>query len=79
MHRPQKAVEELQHATPRVVMDIFQVVMMTQIGNGDSALFWLDGLMHGQHIGEFTPNLLAAVPKRKVKSRTVKEGSPKHG
>jgi hypothetical protein len=46
---------------PQTAMAIFQAVTTTQLGNGKSAHFWLNGWLQGKRIGEFAPNLLSAV------------------
>jgi hypothetical protein len=52
---------------------LFSVAMQTEIGDGINTLFWSDRWLHGQRIADLAPRLLAAVPKRRINSRTVSE------
>jgi hypothetical protein len=44
------------------------------VGNGASALFWKDRWLQGARVADHAPNLVAMVPTRKAKVRSVKDG-----
>ena len=58
----------LVHVT-RVSHDLFSSVVLSQIGNGQSTLFWVDRWVHGRIILEMAPNLCEL--KRIIKHCTV--------
>lgn len=43
------------------------------IGDGANTLFWTDWWLNGQCIADLAPRLFAAIPKRRVKKRTVQD------
>jgi hypothetical protein len=43
------------------------------LGDGTSALFWEDRWLDGKSIGEIAPDLLALIPRRPRKHRTVQK------
>ena len=47
--------------------------MNSIIGDGANTLFWTDRWLHGQCIADLAPRLFAAIPKRRVKRRTVRD------
>lgn len=44
------------------------------VGDGQTALFWEDQWISGRSISEIAPELLARIPKRRRKTRTVADG-----
>jgi hypothetical protein len=59
---------------PNKAKALFLVAMQIEIGDGASTLYWSDRWLQGQWIIDLTPRLLAAIPKRRISSRTVQEG-----
>jgi hypothetical protein len=50
---------------------LFSVAMQSEVGDGKNTMFWTDRWLHGQRIEDIAPRLFAAVPRRKIKSRSV--------
>jgi hypothetical protein len=50
----------------------FKASIAVTVGNGESTLFWSERWLNGQGIKELAPDLLAVVPTRHHKSRTVR-------
>jgi len=55
------------------VWAFFSMAVVSEIGNGTSALFWTDTWLHGQCIADLVPRLFSLVPKRRANKRTVQE------
>jgi hypothetical protein len=55
-------------------MALFEAATVVRLGNGERARFWQDRWLDGARVEDIAPNLLALVPARKAKVRTVKEG-----
>lgn len=51
----------------------FSMAIVTEIGDGAHILFWKDRWLQGRQIADLTPYLFAAVPKRRLNRRTVRE------
>jgi hypothetical protein len=47
------------------------VSVQTIIGDDAATLFWTDQWLEGKSLGDLAPNLVAVVPKRVAKSRTI--------
>jgi len=56
---------------PEQVRAFFSVAVNSVIGDGANTLFWTDRWLNGQCIADLAPRLFAAIPKRRVKKRTV--------
>jgi hypothetical protein len=69
-HRPWAA---LPIQLPDQVRDFFSVAVAYEIGDGANTLFWSDRWLHGQCIADLAPRLFAAVSKRRVKRRSVRD------
>jgi len=69
-HRPWAA---LPIQIPDQVNAFFSVAVVSEVGNGNRTLFWTDRWIHGQCIADLAPRLLEAIPKRRLKRRTVQE------
>ena len=69
-HRPWAA---LPIQLPDQVKDFFSVAVASEIGDGANTLFWSDRWLHGQCIADLAPRLFAAVSKRRVKRRSVRD------
>jgi hypothetical protein len=69
-HRPWAA---LPIHVPDQVRAFFFAAVVSEIGDGANTLFWTDRWLHGQCIADLAPRLFAAVPKRRVKRRTVRD------
>jgi hypothetical protein len=48
------------------------------VGNGTATLFWTDRWIHGQSIADLAPHVLALVPSKKRKMKTVLEALTDH-
>jgi hypothetical protein len=48
---------------------------MMVVGNGATALFWVDRWLDGQAIRNIAPDLFALIPKHARKRRTVREAT----
>jgi hypothetical protein len=55
------------------VESLFYLAMSTEVGNGNSTLFWRDRWLMGHHLIDLAPHSFALVPKRFYK-RTAAEG-----
>jgi hypothetical protein len=44
---------------------LFQIALITYIGNGATIYFWSDKWIHGTSIVDIAPSIVAAVPKKK--------------
>ena len=53
---------------------IFNASTSWIIGNGTSCLFWTDRWVAGQSISEIAPAMLALVPKRRRRVRSMSQG-----
>jgi mannosylglycoprotein endo-beta-mannosidase len=71
---PTRAWAEFDLQLPRLSVALFDAATVVQLGNGEKARFWSDRWLDGAKVEDIAPNLTAAVPARKVKVRTVKEG-----
>jgi hypothetical protein len=60
------------------VQAFFSVAVISAVGNGAMTLFWTDRWIHGQSIADLAPHVLALVPSRKRKMRTVFEALTDH-
>jgi hypothetical protein len=40
------------------------MVLISEVGNGSSTLFWTDKWLHGHRLGDMDPTLFAAIPNR---------------
>jgi hypothetical protein len=58
---------------PSKFQDFFSTVLISEVGNGASTLFWTDKWLHGHRLGDTVPRLFAAIPNRIVKTRTIQE------
>ena len=54
-------------------MPSFSITVHAEVGNGARVLFWTDRWLHGQCIADLAPRLFSAIPKKRVKQRTVQE------
>jgi len=69
-HRPWTA---LPFHVPEQVRVFFSMAVTSIIGDGANTLFWTDRWLNGQCIADLAPRLFAAIPKRRVKKRTVQD------
>ena len=63
---------------PGQVHAFYNVAVVTEVGSGTNTLFWADRWLHGHSIGDLAPHLLAVIPKRTAKKRTVQEAFIDH-
>ncbi|WVZ78948.1 hypothetical protein U9M48_026585 [Paspalum notatum var. saurae] len=71
--QPDRMWADLDFSSERAVRDLFRVGTELIIGNGMTALFWVDNWLDGAAIEVIDPNLFAAVPPR-FHRRTVADG-----
>jgi hypothetical protein len=57
---------------------IFDISTFMVLGDGSSALFWEDRWLDGQTLQDIAPDLLALIPRRPRKRRTVREALVEH-
>lgn len=69
-NRPWSDLELPSHSNS---MALFAIAVMTEIGNGQSTLFWTDRWLHGCSIEALAPSVYACVSPRIRNSRTVAE------
>ena len=70
---PNKPWASFQLQSNTMVQELFSMAMATELGDGNSTLFWKDRWLLGHRIQELAPNLLALIPKRIANRRTVGE------
>ncbi|WVZ65092.1 hypothetical protein U9M48_014513 [Paspalum notatum var. saurae] len=70
---PEKVWVDLDFSSERAVRDLFRVGSEIIVGNGLTALFWVDNWLDGAAIEVIAPNLFVAVPPR-FHRRTVADG-----
>jgi hypothetical protein len=58
-------------AEDRITTAFFNASVRYNLGDGSSSLFWLDPWLQRQRLTNFAPDLVAAVPARCKKRRTV--------
>jgi len=71
---PDKPWAEFDLGLPRQSWQLFHAATCYTLGNGERARFWQDCWIRVQRVEEIALNLLALVPPRKVRERTVKDG-----
>jgi hypothetical protein len=54
------------------------MTISTNVGNGESTLFWTDCWLQGRKIADLAPLLFAAVPQARRKHRTVQQTFQNH-
>jgi hypothetical protein len=52
---------------------MFDISVQAVVGDGATILFWTDKWLQGKSIADLVPELVAAVPRRFLKQRTVHE------
>ena len=57
-----------------IVEAMFNASITVDVGNGQRTFFWTDRWIHGCAIKEIAPALLATVPPKVQKQRTVAQG-----
>ncbi|WVZ76691.1 hypothetical protein U9M48_024644, partial [Paspalum notatum var. saurae] len=58
---------------PRNARALFDMAVVTTVGNGESTNFWTDRWLQGKPVAELAPYLLNAIPKKIVKRRIVSQ------
>jgi hypothetical protein len=56
-----------------VEREVFDISTRMVVGDGESALFWVDKWLDGTAIRDIAPDLFALIPRRARKRRTVRE------
>jgi hypothetical protein len=70
---PHRPWANLPIQVPKQVRAFFAVAIYSEVGDGTKTLFWTDRWLHGHCIVDLAPRLLATIPKRMPKQRTVKD------
>uniref|UniRef100_A0A0A9CVB5 Reverse transcriptase zinc-binding domain-containing protein n=1 Tax=Arundo donax TaxID=35708 RepID=A0A0A9CVB5_ARUDO len=52
---------------------MFAISITTQVGNGHNTLFWTDHWLNGCSLAVLAPDLIASIPKKIIRRRTVAE------
>ncbi|GJM95726.1 hypothetical protein PR202_ga12503 [Eleusine coracana subsp. coracana] len=68
--RPWKGLEIPVHSNARALFDIS---IVSQVGQGTNVLFWTDKWLFGCSLAELAPSVVAAVPLKTKQQRTVAE------
>jgi len=68
--KPDKPWAFLPIKVPQTIKCFFDVVVITQIGNGRNILFWTDRWLQGQSLDKLMPHLFGTINSR-AKKRTV--------
>jgi hypothetical protein len=68
-----KPWRELNIQVPQLARQLFEGATYSVLGDGASTFFWSNSWLPGGRISDIAPNLFAAVPKRAVKQRRVRE------
>ncbi|GJN04649.1 hypothetical protein PR202_ga22214 [Eleusine coracana subsp. coracana] len=63
--------EGLPIVVPRHAQALFNVIVATNVGDGQTTKFWTDQWLQGQTISEIAPQLVGTVPKNAIQNRTV--------
>ncbi|GJM95706.1 hypothetical protein PR202_ga12483 [Eleusine coracana subsp. coracana] len=56
---------------PRHAQALFNVIVATNVGDGQTTKFWTDRWLQGQTISEIAPHLVGTVPKNAIQNKTV--------
>ena len=56
---------------PQKAQALFNMAVVSVVGNGETILFWKDRWLDEKIMAEIAPNLFQTIPKKVVKSRTV--------
>jgi hypothetical protein len=62
---------------PEQIVAFFASAVYSEVGDG-ATIFWTDRWLHGQSISDLAPRLLAIIPVRRRKKRTVREALNNH-
>jgi hypothetical protein len=71
---PDKAWASFQLQFSDQVKSLFDLALVSEVGDGSNTLFWCDRWLLGQRPVDLAPHLYAMVPKRVANKRTVVEG-----
>jgi hypothetical protein len=64
---------QFQIQVPKEVQSLFDMAVLTQVGDGSNARFWIDQWLNEKRIRDVAPAVYALVPKRTRNSRTVRD------
>jgi hypothetical protein len=70
---PDKPWNQFQIQVPKEVQGLFDMAVLTQVGDGSNARFWIDQWLNGKRIRDVALAIYALVPKRTRNSRTVRD------
>lgn len=73
---PQGPAKGLHIQVPQKAQALFNMAVVSVIGNGETILFWKDRWLEGKTMDEIVPNLFQTIPKRIIKTRTVAHALP---
>jgi hypothetical protein len=68
-----KPWNQFQIQVPKEVQSLFDMAVLTQVGDGSNARFWIDQWLNEKRIRDVAPAVYALVPKRTRNSRTVRD------
>lgn len=74
--RPTEPQATTAHIEPQLSIKakaLFEACVMTRLGNGRAALFWVDKWLDGRSVRDIAPSIMAFVRKRGWRRRTVCE------
>jgi hypothetical protein len=70
---PEKPWAQFQTSVCKEVQSLIDMVVATEVGDGNNTFFWKDRWINGQRISDMAPSVFAMVPKRIVNKRKVSE------
>jgi hypothetical protein len=68
-----KPWNQFQIQVSKEVQSLFDMAVLTQVGDGSNARFWIDQWLNEKRIRDVAPAVYALVPKRTRNSRTVRD------
>ncbi|GJM89634.1 hypothetical protein PR202_ga05842 [Eleusine coracana subsp. coracana] len=76
--QPDRPWSLLKVTIPALARDMFQLSLITNIGDGVSTLFWCDRWLQGKSIPELAPDLMPFVRRRGWQRHTVRDALHNH-
>jgi hypothetical protein len=70
---PDRPWNQFQIQVPKEVQSLFDMAVLTQVGDGSNARFWTDRWLNGKRIRDVAPAIYALVPKGIRNSRLVRD------
>lgn len=63
---------------PPLAQALFDVAVVTVVGNGESTKFWTDRWLQGKSVSYWAPSLFQLIPNRAKRHRTMAQGLQNH-